>query len=568
MSTNSELIAEQLMVAVGAQKIWGGLLVNPKQYGAKGDGITDDAAAIQRAVDSLISGGTILFPPGVYLISSPIQLPSNVIVQGSGAATVIKLASGDMNGFFANAKTNITVRDLKIICEVAGTIGYIGGVKLQNSSRSLVENVVFNGLSWSGVLLVNSDYNVVRGCRFEGWLGTSEDSSDVCIYQNSNYNRVDGNFCYGGGHHGIFIQDPYTGDRPTGNQIVGNEVGEHKTYGIVVYVTTAYDTKTIVAYNVVRDILGSAGAGGSSGSGIYIQSAGGSVVTGNQISNCCRQTSNFETNGIGHIAVSIGNYGTGNLTEVVVANNHIDAPRGPGIFCATSNRGIILDSNTISVSGTTSVRGEAVYAFNCRDLKIIGNNIRHVNPNYSAINLRAADFDMLGLEVSDNTLEVVADGILFSPTGSAAFTDPILSGNKVSGGSGTALFLFKANNALLSSNNLKSSNGAALLVNSCPKFRMSTNRLRGENSGVFSIVFAGSSPGSVVDESNILDGTVENDAGSGVIISQFGNAAPPGSGLWNSGDRVIQSTPAVGSPKGWRCTVAGNPGTWVSEGNL
>lgn len=34
------------------------------------------------------------------------------------------------------------------------------------------------------------------------------------------------------------------------------------------------------------------------------------------------------------------------------------------------------------------------------------------------------------------------------------------------------------------------------------------------------------------------------------------------------GDRVRNSAPAVGQPKAWSCTVTGNPGTWVSEGNL
>lgn len=45
-------------------------------------------------------------------------------------------------------------------------------------------------------------------------------------------------------------------------------------------------------------------------------------------------------------------------------------------------------------------------------------------------------------------------------------------------------------------------------------------------------------------------------------------SAAPTSGSWNRGDRVLHSAPAVGSPKGWICTVAGTPGTWVSEGNL
>lgn len=46
------------------------------------------------------------------------------------------------------------------------------------------------------------------------------------------------------------------------------------------------------------------------------------------------------------------------------------------------------------------------------------------------------------------------------------------------------------------------------------------------------------------------------------------NTGAPGFGTWKVGDRVFNSTPAVGSPKSWVCTVAGTPGTWVSEGNL
>jgi len=37
---------------------------------------------------------------------------------------------------------------------------------------------------------------------------------------------------------------------------------------------------------------------------------------------------------------------------------------------------------------------------------------------------------------------------------------------------------------------------------------------------------------------------------------------------WCKGSRVMNASPAVGSPKGWICTVSGQPGTWVSEGNL
>lgn len=44
--------------------------------------------------------------------------------------------------------------------------------------------------------------------------------------------------------------------------------------------------------------------------------------------------------------------------------------------------------------------------------------------------------------------------------------------------------------------------------------------------------------------------------------------AAPVTGTWVVGDRVINSVPTVGQPKAWVCTVAGTPGTWISEGNL
>lgn len=44
--------------------------------------------------------------------------------------------------------------------------------------------------------------------------------------------------------------------------------------------------------------------------------------------------------------------------------------------------------------------------------------------------------------------------------------------------------------------------------------------------------------------------------------------AAPAAGTWSVGDICENGIVSVGTPKGWRCTVAGTPGTWVSEGNL
>jgi hypothetical protein len=74
---------------------------------------------------------------------------------------------------------------------------------------------------------------------------------------------------------------------------------------------------------------------------------------------------------------------------------------------------------------------------------------------------------------------------------------------------------------------------------------------------------------------NRLSGSVSNFpvavptrvGGHGVGTLYAANAIPT-AGTYRVGDRCVNSAPTVGSPKSWVCTVAGTPGTWVSEGNL
>jgi hypothetical protein len=69
--------------------------------------------------------------------------------------------------------------------------------------------------------------------------------------------------------------------------------------------------------------------------------------------------------------------------------------------------------------------------------------------------------------------------------------------------------------------------------------------------------------------------TITNPAGAKLVnfygalgrAITYGTAAPT-TNTWAVGDRVYNQTPAVGQPKSFVCTVAGTPGTWVSEGNL
>ncbi len=57
--------------------------LNVRQFGAKGDGVTDDTAAFQAAMDSLgEAGGIVLVPVGNYLIKGHLDVPACVTLEG------------------------------------------------------------------------------------------------------------------------------------------------------------------------------------------------------------------------------------------------------------------------------------------------------------------------------------------------------------------------------------------------------------------------------------------------------------------------------------------------------
>jgi len=59
-------------------------IVSVKDFGAIGDGTTDDTIAINAAINDNKNGATVHFPTGSYKITSPITVPSNVTLQGEG----------------------------------------------------------------------------------------------------------------------------------------------------------------------------------------------------------------------------------------------------------------------------------------------------------------------------------------------------------------------------------------------------------------------------------------------------------------------------------------------------
>ena len=93
-----------------------GAAVNVKDFGAVGDGVTDDTAAIQAAINS---SGKVFFPRGTYS-HTDLNVYSSTLLVGEGKnKSILRARSGTTNSLYfsgtdATYITNISIHDLSI----------------------------------------------------------------------------------------------------------------------------------------------------------------------------------------------------------------------------------------------------------------------------------------------------------------------------------------------------------------------------------------------------------------------------------------------------------------------
>jgi hypothetical protein len=175
--------------------------VSVKDFGAVGDGIVNDAPAIQAAVNAVTAngGGTIYFPSGQYLVNTTISINSGgVWLEGSGSgeggtwivngtsnAAAIQFGNGSTfifhNGisrFFFGQKSGAT--------PVAGNCG----VKFSKTSNAIVNDILtaqfpaalYDGIVFSGVGQSQISNIKTQNCLNNGVV-VNNDSFDLYFIQ-------------------------------------------------------------------------------------------------------------------------------------------------------------------------------------------------------------------------------------------------------------------------------------------------------------------------------------------------------------------------------------------------
>ena len=119
---------------------------NIKDFGARGDGQTNDAAAIQKAIDACAAagGGKVIVPAGYTFLAGPFDLKSNVEFYVEVNARVL-----------ANPDEKVYVKSAFRENKGEGTI-WIGGENLQNITVCGGGTIDGNGTSFMGKELEDS----------------------------------------------------------------------------------------------------------------------------------------------------------------------------------------------------------------------------------------------------------------------------------------------------------------------------------------------------------------------------------------------------------------------------
>jgi Pectate lyase superfamily protein len=174
-------------------------IVSVMDFGAVGNGIADDTAAIQSALTYInsIGGGTVFVPNGTYNISSEIQVYSNTTFTGEGSSsTLYSLNTTRLNGVAARGTSaspfiNVHIKNLSIKSSSVFTSGVPNtntgqGVTLVCCEQSSVENCFVSGWSDGGIFGDGCKYCYLTG----NFVNATAQAIGFIAYSRNCYNNI------------------------------------------------------------------------------------------------------------------------------------------------------------------------------------------------------------------------------------------------------------------------------------------------------------------------------------------------------------------------------------------
>ena len=161
--------------------------VTPEYYGAVGDGVTDDTAALQAAINT---GAVKLKNGAVYLITAGLLLPDNIVIDGNNATIKIKdntyitytEGADDPTGLlYGKNNKNVKIFNLTINTNASNMAVY--------SAFNLVANVALNLLSPENVSVEKCTFDDLYTEDIVLYHGSGIVNISDCVFKNTIANQ-------------------------------------------------------------------------------------------------------------------------------------------------------------------------------------------------------------------------------------------------------------------------------------------------------------------------------------------------------------------------------------------
>lgn len=147
--------------------------VNVKWFGATGDGSTDDAPAIKKALGGIPEGNTLFFPTGTYIIGDSMQVTKNIKIVGM-PGTTLKIKNTSTLGsrikyiFKYDTINTVDVDNMTFDMNVANTATYVDTTALDYANFAIFAHVVVKRIDITNCRFINLYTEAIRIYEING----------------------------------------------------------------------------------------------------------------------------------------------------------------------------------------------------------------------------------------------------------------------------------------------------------------------------------------------------------------------------------------------------------------
>lgn len=483
--------------------------INVKDFGAKGNGKTNDTKAIQYCFDNF---SKIYFPTGVYLTES-LKLPGNKFILGDGGyLSELKNITSFENHYINSDKvSNITIDSMYLNGNKdnrlpkgkkakEGSTYQFSNTEIVYEPRQnniIIKNCIVSGNGFNNLGSINTHGVLIDSCQFINGRDSGVAATQGCskwIVSNCTFDDTL-----------IF---------PISFSNIGVEPDTYKVVGRARDITITNNTITVgTNVNTKGLVIPGMGIELDGCRNVMVEKNHITIRTGNygiRIIPSDSKTQIFDCNNIDIIDNTIINQNTGNVSGIEIFNDTKD----------TEPKFINVTNNTIQNEVISSLVG--IYCYNINSLSIENNKIKSIiksgnkQPNYKT-----------GITIDTNYK-----------------TEVSIINNDITGGAWAGVQCGDLKNKVLQ------------------KITLTNNKVYDNNinigvgDGWEVIANNNYTPGPNYLTPSALHGDIKH------------YSSAPTKGTWKLNERVYNKNPAAGSYTGWVCVQAGTPGKWKGFGYI